>query len=376
VSLELILEFTSYSTKDISMHLAQLGWSDRLAHSFTSYCQQHDCQQQPTEGVTVGRVASEHRHTYLLYTEQGEQTAEVSGKFRHQTTGIQDYPAVGDWVVLQGSMITAVLPRCSKFSRKAAGGATEEQMIATNVDTVFLVSGLDGDLNPRRVERYLLLAWDSGATPIIVLNKADRCTDLAQSLATIESVSMGVPILVLSAAQNQGLELLSPYLTPGQTIALLGSSGVGKSTIVNQLKGEAVQAVQAVRRGDDRGKHTTTYRQLIPLPSGALMLDTPGMRELQPWVTSESLSETFTDITDLEQSCRFRNCQHRQEPGCAVQESIDAGHLDPKRLASYQKLQREVERLDRKQDQQANLAEKERWKKIHQAQKMRSKVRW
>jgi ribosome biogenesis GTPase / thiamine phosphate phosphatase len=352
------------------MNLERLGWSDRHAHSFVAYCQQ-----KPTQDFTVGRVAAEHRHTYLLYTEQGEQTAEVSGKFRHQIAGIQDYPAVGDWVIIQDSIIAAVLPRFSQFSRKAVGGSTAEQMIATNVDTVFLVSGLDGDFNPRRIERYLLLVWDSGATPVIVLNKADLCADLDQYLAQIEAIALGVPILVLSAENQQGMELITPYLKPGHTLALLGSSGVGKSTIVNQLKGEAVQAVQAVRQGDDRGKHTTTHRQLIPLPSGALIIDTPGMRELQPWVSSESLSGTFTDITDLEQHCRFRNCQHQQEPGCAIQQAIANRELDPKRLLNYQKLQREMEHLDRKPDKRANLAEKERWKKIHKAMKVRSKQR-
>jgi ribosome biogenesis GTPase / thiamine phosphate phosphatase len=357
------------------MNLKQLGWSEFHARSFASYCQQQSPQQ-----VTIGRVAVEYRHTYLLYTEQGEQRAEVSGKFRYQAAGSQDFPAVGDWVVIQQTAeeratIAAVLPRSSQFSRKAVGGTTEEQIIATNVDTVFLVSGLDGDFNPRRIERYLLLVWDSGATPVIVLNKADLCTDIEQRLVALKSIALDVPILVLSAVQNQSIKAIAPYLKLGQTIALLGSSGVGKSTIVNQLKGETVQAVQAVRKGDDRGKHTTTHRQLIPLPSGALIIDTPGMRELQPWSSPESLSETFTDIADLEQHCRFRNCQHHQEPGCAIQKALMNGKLDPKRLLNYQKLQREMERLERRQDQRANLVEKERWKRIHKEMRARSRQR-
>jgi ribosome biogenesis GTPase / thiamine phosphate phosphatase len=289
------------------MNLEQLGWSSHHAHSFASYCQ---------PGLTVGRVAVEYRHTYLLFTEQGEQLAEVAGKLRHQAHGIQDFPSVGDWVVIQNrqaeqqTIISAVLPRTSKFSRKVAGSTTEEQVIATNVDTALLVSGLDGDLNLRRIERYLLLVWDSGAQPIILLNKADLCSNIEQRLTEVEAIAMGVPILVVSAAKQQGMAALtlSPYLKPGQTIALIGSSGVGKSTIVNQLKGEPVQVVQAVRQGGDRGKHTTTHRQLIPLPSGALMIDTPGMRELQVWSGSEGLPETFTDITDLVTLCHFRNC--------------------------------------------------------------------
>ncbi|MEX0272535.1 ribosome small subunit-dependent GTPase A [Leptolyngbyaceae cyanobacterium UHCC 1019] len=346
------------------MNLEQLGWSDRYAHSLKPYCEQT---------FAVGRVAVEYRQTYLLYTEQGEQLAEVSGKLRHQTTDLQDFPAVGDWVVIQSrptdhrATIHAILPRMSKFSRKVAGSKTEEQVIAANVDTVFLVSGLDGDLNLRRIERYLILAWESGANPVIVLNKADLCLQVAQQVAAVEAIAIGVPVIALSAAQQQGMDALQPYLQSGQTIALLGSSGVGKSTIANQLNGEPIQTVQAVRQGDDRGKHTTTHRQLILLPSGALMIDTPGMRELQVWSGTEGLPETFPEIETLAQQCHFRDCQHQQEPGCAVQQALVDGHLDQGRFLNYQKLQRELHYLTRKQDQRAALAEKERWKKIHKS---------
>ena len=362
------------------MNLKQLGWSDALAASFAPYHPQ---------GFGAGRVAVEYRDRYLLYTEQGEQFAEVSGKLRHLATGIPDLPVVGDWVVIQSSadqstIIHAILPRTSKFSRKVAGSTTEEQVLATNVDTVFLVSGLDSDFNLRRIERYLILVWESGATPVIVLNKADLCPDLEARIAEVAAISakrnsegtaIGVPVLALSAAQHQGLEALQLYLQPGTTIALLGSSGVGKSTIANQLKGELVQTVQAVRSGDDRGKHTTTHRQLILLPSGALIIDTPGMRELTLWSGTEALSEAFTDIEELAQHCRFRDCQHEHEPNCAVQQAVAAGQLDSKRLLNYQKLQRELQHLVRKQDQRASLAEKERWKKIHKSMRNHPKLK-
>jgi ribosome biogenesis GTPase / thiamine phosphate phosphatase len=352
------------------MNLEHLGWSDRHAHSFTSYCQ---------SGFTIGRIAIEHRNSYLLYTQQGEVTAEVTGKLRHQATGIQDFPAVGDWVVIQTkaaeqhAIIHAILPRTSKFSRKIAGNAIEEQIIATNIDTVFLVSGLDGDFNLRRIERYLILAWESGANPVIVLNKADLCLNLQQCLMEVEEIAMGVPIVTLNAMQEQSIELLQPYLQPGKTIVLIGSSGVGKSTITNQLKGELVQTVQAVRLGDDRGKHTTTHRELIMLPSGALIIDTPGMRELQVWSSVEGLSEAFSDIEMLVEKCRFRNCRHEHEPGCAIRQALMDQVVDPKRFLNYQKLQREAQHLARKQDKRATLIEKERWKKNTKAARNHSK---
>ncbi|MBH8574072.1 ribosome small subunit-dependent GTPase A [Nostocaceae cyanobacterium CENA369] len=346
------------------MNLNSLGWSNFFASSFEPYRQQ---------GFSVGRVAIEYRNTYTLYSERGELTAEVTGKLRHRATQPQDFPAVGDWVVIRvresegQATIHEILPRKSKFSRKTVGSKTEEQIVAANVDTVFLVSGLDGDFNPRRIERYLVLAWESGANPVIVLNKADLCNSLEECLAQVEAVAIGVPVIVLSATSNQGLDALKPYLQPGQTVTLLGSSGVGKSTITNQLKGVAVQTVQAVRQGDDRGRHTTTHRELILLPTGGLIMDTPGMREIQIWSGDEGLQETFADIETWAQECRFRNCQHNNEPGCAVQQALAEERLDYSRFLSYQKLQKELNYLVRKQDQRAQLAEKERWKKIHKA---------
>jgi ribosome biogenesis GTPase len=352
------------------MNLELLGWSDFFSKSFESHRQ---------AGYTVGRVALEHKNTYIIYTERGELSAEVTGKMRYRAAERQDFPAVGDWVVIsvreaeKKATIHAVLPRKSKFSRKTVGEKTDEQIVATNVDTVFLVSGLDGDFNLRRIERYLILVWESGANPVIILNKADLCDDVERCREDVEAIALGVPIIILSAVNNQGLDALISYLSQGQTGALLGSSGVGKSTITNQLAGRVIQAVQEVRQGDDRGRHTTTHRELIVLPSGGLLVDTPGMREIQIWAGDEGLQETFADIKTLAMQCRFHNCQHEQEPGCAVQKAIEDGILDYKRFLSHQKLQKELGYLERKQDRKAYLVEKERWKKITKSLRKKNK---
>jgi len=347
------------------MNLEYLGWNDFFASNFEPLRQ---------KGLTVARVAIEHRNSYILRSEFGEITGEITGKFRHQATQAE-FPGVGDWVVIslreseKSATIHSVLPRKSKFSRQSIGGITTEQIVAANVDTVFLVSGLDGDFNPRRIERYLVLAWESGANPVIVLNKADLCKNIEDCLNQVENIALGVPIITISAANSQGLSALQIYLQPGQTVALLGSSGVGKSTITNQLKGEAIQAVKAVRQGDDRGKHTTTHRELILLPNGSLIIDTPGMREIQIWASEDSLQSTFEDIETLAEECRFRDCQHEQEPGCAVQQALQDGKLDYSRFLSYQKLQKELNYLSQKQDQKVYIDTKKRWKKITKSMK-------
>jgi ribosome biogenesis GTPase / thiamine phosphate phosphatase len=350
------------------MNLELLGWADCFAQAFERYEIAH---------AVPGRVTLEHKSSHIIQTELGEYAAEITGKLRHQSTQTQNLIAVGDWVVAtlrpseQKATIHGILPHKSKFSRKAVGGKTDEQVIATNVDVAFLVSGLDQDFNLRRIERYLILTWESGANPVIVLNKADLCSNLEERLAEVAAIAPGVPIVALSALQQDGLTELLPYLQPGHTAVLLGSSGVGKSTLTNQLLGEAVQETQAVRQGDARGRHTTTHRELLPLPCGGLLIDTPGMRELQLWAGEESLQETFTDVETLAQRCRFRDCQHEREPGCAVQQALEGGRLDESRLASYQKLQREVSYLARKQDPQALLQEKEKWKKLSKASRSR-----
>jgi ribosome biogenesis GTPase len=361
------------------MNLDLWGWNDFFANHFEAYCHQ---------GFTVARVVIECRNSYILQSENAELSAEITGKLRYRASERQDFPAVGDWVVIRAreregtATIHEILPRKSKFSRKNVGAETTEQIVATNVDTGFLVSGLDGDFKPRRIERYLILAWESGANPVIVLNKADVCPNLEACLREVSAIALalrlrsgltvseaeplGVPIITISAATSQGLEELKPYLQPGQTVALLGSSGVGKSTITNQLMGE-MQTVQTVRQGDNRGKHTTTHRELLLLPTGGLIIDTPGMRELQIWTGDEGISGTFADIEELAQQCRFRDCQHQREPGCAVRQALQDGSLDKSRFANYQKLQKELKYMERKQDQREYIAEKEKWKKLTKA---------
>ena len=362
------------------MKLEYLGWNDYFASNFELLHQEFPSKFFPPEKtyratMTVARVAVEHRNRYILYSEFGELSACITGKFRHQTRQPEDFPAVGDWVVIslreseKSATIHSILPRRSKFSRQSIGAMTEEQIVAANVDTVFLVSGLDGDFNPRRIERYLIWAWESGANPVILLNKADLCKNIEDCFNQVENIALGVPIITLSAANSQGLDALQPYLQQGKTVALLGSSGVGKSTITNQLKGEMVQAVKAVRQGDDRGRHTTTHRELILLPNGSLIIDTPGMREIQIWARENSLQSTFEDIETLAQKCRFRNCQHGQEPGCAIQEALQSGNLDYSRFLSYQKLQKELNYLSQKQDQKVYIDTKKRWKKITKSMK-------
>jgi ribosome biogenesis GTPase / thiamine phosphate phosphatase len=320
--------------------LLDLGWDDGFAAAFEPYEQ---------EGLVPARVAAQHRGGYDVLGEGGERRVRVSGRLRHEAGSAGALPAVGDWVALRDETIQAVLPRRSAFSRKAAWAATEEQVLAANVDSVFVVTALDGDLNLRRLERYLTLAWESGASPVIVLTKADLCEDVGAALLAVEPVAIGVPAHPVSNVTGAGLEELEPYLAPARTIALLGSSGVGKSSLANRLAGAALQATREIAE-DGRGRHTTTSRQLIRLPGGALLVDTPGLRELQLWDAGEGIHEAFADVDELAAGCRFNDCTHTREPGCAVHAAIEEGRLPLARLQSYRRLERELERLALRQD--------------------------
>jgi ribosome biogenesis GTPase / thiamine phosphate phosphatase len=364
--------FLFYILEEFTLNLYEIGLSEKIKKDFLAI--------QSSEEMIIGRVALEHKHLYRVWTEHGELLCEVSGKFSFDAHSREDYPAVGDWVVLKARVgegkgtIYTVLPRYSKFSRKTAGRTSEEQIVAANVDTIFLVNSLNEDLNVRRMERYLLLAWESGANPVIVLSKADLCDNIAEKLAEVEAIAFGsVPVIPISSETMNGIEQLTQFLQPGKTVALLGSSGVGKSTLTNRLLGSDKQHVQEIRLEDGKGRHTTTHRELVQLPNGSVLIDTPGMRELQLWESSDGLAETFSDIEELAAICRFRDCRHKDEPGCAVLRALDEGTLDSERFVSYNKLQKELSYIERKVDKRAQIEEKKQWKNINKQMKQRKK---
>lgn len=337
--------------------LIPYGWTKALAEAFVPFA---------AEGLVPARVVIQHRARFVLMGAEGEFSAETAGRFLHNTstTGL---PVVGDWVAVafkstdSVSTIHAVLPRRSQFVRKAAGVVDKPQVVAANFDVVLLTTGLDTDFNLRRIERYLTAAWGTGAQPVVVLTKADLVENVAEMVAQVEAVALGVPVLAVSAPTGLGLERLRTFLTPGTTAVMLGMSGVGKSTLVNALAGEARQAVGEVRATDGRGRHTTTHRELVLLPGGALLLDTPGMRELGLWDPGEANAQTFEDVEALARECRFRDCSHVAEPGCAVQAALRSGALAPERLESYRKLDREGAFISRKEDPAASVAHRKLW---------------
>lgn len=347
--------------------LAQLGWGADFEQEFEQYA---------AAGLVPGRVAVQHRGAYDVYTAHGEVRAGLPGKLLHDAGDKADLPAVGDWIAVDAPVggqttVRAVLPRRTAFVRTAASDqhrVSEQQVVAANVDVVFLVSALAEDFNLRRIERYLVLAWESGAQPVVVLTKADLCADVEGAVAEVESIAIGVPVHAVSNVTGVGVDELRPYFAGNRTVAALGSSGVGKSTLINRLAGHEVAVVGDMRR-DGRGRHTTTRRELLVVPGGGFFLDTPGMRELQLSDVSTGVEETFDDVTELAARCRFSDCAHESEPGCAVQEALGDGSLDPERWTSYRKLQRELAALERKLDARAKSEERKKWRRFSRSQR-------
>lgn len=353
------------------MHIESIGWDQHFQSQLADL---------GDDTCIAARVCREHRGGYEVLSAVGELWVQPSGRLLHLATTRDQLPAVGDWVAVeprereQAGTIHAVLPRRSSFCRTAVGGRTEKQVLAANVDTCFLVSGLGADFNARRIERYLSAAWNSGALPVILLNKADMVDDPRVFVEQAETAAPGVPVVALSAADGWGLEQLEPWIGAGRTVVFLGSSGVGKSTIVNRLLGAEVLATGAIRAEDGRGRHTTTHRELLVLPEGGVVIDTPGLRELQAWYDSDTVSGLFADIAALAAQCRFGDCTHRNEPGCAVTAAVDNGVLDRHRLDNYYKMQREERFLESRRDDRRRHLERKRQKKFCKAN--RDYLRW
>jgi ribosome biogenesis GTPase / thiamine phosphate phosphatase len=353
------------------MRLSELGWNEAFAREFAAHANRSD--------VQPARVAIEFNHNYRVYIDGGELDATAAGRLKHRAASRAELPAVGDWVAVrkrpddERGAIVAVLPRQSWFSRKMAGQVTDEQVVAANVDVIFIVMGLDADFSVRRLERYLLLARESGASPVVILTKPDMSADVPAQVAAVAALAGDVAVHVVSPKHNEGVGHVAGYLASGRTGALLGSSGVGKSTIINRLVGEDVRKTREVRESDSRGRHTTTHRELVKLPDGGLIIDTPGMRELQLWDVNEAVRETFDDIEAVGASCHFTDCRHRDEPRCAVKAAVEDGRLAADRLESYLKLQEELSALAKQQDERALLERKREGRIMGKALKARLK---
>jgi ribosome biogenesis GTPase len=350
--------------------ISDFGWSDTLGQNFAPYA---------ARGYVPARIVAQHRGAYAVTTDHGELSAQLSGRLAHAADE-GGHPVVGDWVAVSArpaegtATVHAVLPRRTVISRKMAGGNTA-QILAANVDVVFVVTSMNADLNPRRLERYLATAWASGAKPVAVLTKADICQDIAAAVAIVEDIAFGVPVVPISAATGAGLDALAVHLKPGETCALVGSSGVGKSTLLNALAGAALMATGAIRARDATGRHTTTHRQLARMPNGVLILDTPGMRALGLIDADSGVAHAFEDIEALIRLCRFHDCGHTSEPGCAVRPVLETGQLDAARWRNFNKLQRELARDARRDDPLARAEVHRRRVLIAKAQRAGKKIR-
>jgi ribosome biogenesis GTPase len=345
--------------------LDHLGWDAGWAEAFEPFA---------GDGHRPARVVAVHRDTSVVRDAAGDQSAGVSGSFRFAALAQSDFPTVGDWVAVDGSgVIDGVLPRRSAFRRMASDASRrgarldDEQIMAANIDVALLVAGLDSDFNLRRIERYLAVAWSSAITPVVVLNKSDLADDVDGRLVAVEAVAPGVPAIPVSARTGAGLDDLLVHLRPGSTAAILGSSGVGKSTLVNALLGEERQATAAVRENDSRGRHTTTHRELFELPGGALLVDTPGIRALEVLGADEGVDVAFDDVADIAAACRFSDCRHEGEPGCAIRAALADGSLTADRLASHRKLERELARVAREGDPRARAEHRRTWRIIQKS---------
>ena len=338
--------------------LEAFGWNEQFHLSVQS---------EISNDVVVGRVVEEQRELYLVAFADGERWASLAGRLRHEP-GAMGFPAVGDWVLARcggdRARIERVVPRRSCFRRKAPETGLE-QVIAANIDVAFVVAALGGDFNLRRIERYLTAVWDSGAQPVVVLTKADLRDDVENFEREVDAIAPGVRIIATSSLRDHNIHLVRSLIEPGSTAVIIGSSGTGKSTLVNKLLGFDAQYVSHVSDHLDKGRHTTTSRKLILLPGGGMIIDTPGMRELQFYDVGEGVSRTFEDVEQLIASCKFSDCVHRTEPGCAIRGALDDGSLDADRWKSFQKLEREAAYQARELDANAARLEKERWKKIH-----------
>jgi ribosome biogenesis GTPase len=347
------------------MQLRDFGWDEGFSHHFDEWAGKPH--------VQPGRVFIEFNYLFRVYVAAGELEATLTGRLKHHADSRSELPAVGDWVVVrkrpddERGSIVAVLPRRSRFSRKMAGQVTDEQVVATNVNVVFIVMAFDADFSLRRLERYLILGRDSGAAPVILLTKPDLSDDPAGRVAEVTAMASDTPVHVLSPKFNEGIDQVAHYLTPGRTGALLGSSGVGKTTIINRLVGSDVRKTRDVRASDSKGRHTTSNRELVVLPNGGLLIDTPGMREIQLWDVDTAVRETFDDIDALAAGCHFSDCRHREEPRCAVKQAVEEGRLPAERLESYVKLQEELAYLTRQQDERALIEQKRRSKVLTKA---------
>ena len=359
---------------------ASLGWSPFFAEQFDQLIAAD-----PTLADAIpARVVIEYQDRYQLITASETATktemAQLNGLLLKQAMDDRlRRPAVGDWVAMRpgsgGAMGTIVhlFERRTRFVRQLAGRRTGAQILAANIDAVFVVTSCNRDFNPRRIERYLATVGDSGARAVIVVNKLDLCDDPSSYLETLEEVAPGVPVAAVSALEHQGLAALRSHIAAGETVALVGSSGVGKSTLINWLRGADVQEVGDIRAGDAKGRHTTTHRELIVMPDGGILVDTPGMRELQIWSAREGVRETFADVEALTEQCRFRDCAHNSEPGCALQDAVRSGAVDSERVASYLKLKDELASAEQRQEQSAVIVERRKWKRIAKANRVRKR---